>query len=150
MYEFRSFVIDGGLASYGPPVPPFYRDVAGHVDKILRGAEPGALPVQQPMRFELIFNLKKAKALGLSIPPSPLARADEVKFLCTLLHMLTSLVTFGLALHDKEQRNVAALPQPNERRGEQALDTGLDSPGPMFTQSRPLYCSAVNRTIGHT
>jgi putative ABC transport system substrate-binding protein len=78
IYELRTFVIDGGLVSYGPPVLPFYRDVAGYVDKILGGAKPGDLPVQQPTKFELIFNLKTAKALGLSIPPSLLVRADEV------------------------------------------------------------------------
>ena len=78
IYELRSFVADGGLVSYGPPVLPLYRDVAGYVDKILRGAASGDLPVQQPTKFELIFNLETAKALGLSIPPSMLARADEV------------------------------------------------------------------------
>jgi putative tryptophan/tyrosine transport system substrate-binding protein len=78
IYEFRPFVTDGGLISYGPPVLPFYRDVAGYVDKILRGAAPGSLPVQQPTKFELVINLKTAKALGITIPPNLLARADEV------------------------------------------------------------------------
>ena len=78
IYEFRPFVTDGGLVSYGPPVLPFYRGAAGYVDKILRGAAPGSLPVQQATKFELVINLKTAKTLGITIPPTLLALSNEV------------------------------------------------------------------------
>jgi ABC-type uncharacterized transport system substrate-binding protein len=78
MYGFREFVDAGGLIAYGVNVPYLCRRAAVYVDKIIRGATPAELPVEQPTRFELIINLKTAKALGVEIPPILLARADEV------------------------------------------------------------------------
>ncbi len=78
MYEFSSFVSDGGLMSYGPSLPDMARRAAYFVDRILKGAKPADLPVEQPTRFYLVVNLKTAKALGLTIPPSVLIRADQV------------------------------------------------------------------------
>ena len=78
IYSAREFVDDGGLLSYGPNHRELFRRAATFVDKILRGARPADLPIEQPTRFELVVNLKTAKALGLTIPPSILARADQV------------------------------------------------------------------------
>ena len=78
IWETAAFVRDGGFLSYGPSFPDMYRRSAGYIAKILRGAKPSDLPIEQPIKFEFAVNLKTAKALGLEVPPSLLARADEV------------------------------------------------------------------------
>jgi len=78
IYDGRQFAALGGLISYGTSLPAVYRQLATYAGKILNGAKPADLPVQQPATFELVVNLKTAKALGLTIPQSILARADDV------------------------------------------------------------------------
>ena len=78
IYPYRLFVSDGGLMCYAPQILEQYRDAASYVDRIFRGEKPADLPVQQPSKFELIINAKTANALGLTVPPAMLARADEV------------------------------------------------------------------------
>ena len=78
MYDLREFVEAGGLMAYGPSLPDLFKRAAYYVDRILKGARPGDLPVEQPVKFELVINLKTTKTLGLSLPPSLLFQANEV------------------------------------------------------------------------
>jgi putative ABC transport system substrate-binding protein len=78
IYAFRIQAEDGGLVSYGPETSDLYRRAASDIDRIFRGASPAEMPIQHPTKYELVINLKTAKALGLDVPQSVLARADEV------------------------------------------------------------------------
>jgi putative ABC transport system substrate-binding protein len=78
IYEYKRLARDGGLMSYGPDQSEAAAIAASMMDRILKGAKPAELPVQQPTKFELVINLKTAKALGVTVPPALLARADEV------------------------------------------------------------------------
>jgi putative ABC transport system substrate-binding protein len=78
VYPYRFFTVSGGFISYGVHLADLYKRTAGYVDRILNGAKPADLPVQNPTKYELVINLKTAKALGITVPPALLARADEV------------------------------------------------------------------------
>ena len=78
IFDAREFVDVGGFMSYGPNLDDIYRLLASHVDQILKGAKPGAIPIEQPTKFELVINLKTAKALGLAVPQSLLVAVDHV------------------------------------------------------------------------
>ena len=77
-YPLRQFVADGGLISYGADAINFYRQAAGYIDRILKGEKPAEMPVQTATKYEMVINLKAAKAIGLTVPPSMLSRVDDV------------------------------------------------------------------------
>ena len=78
VYPFRYMATEGGLIAYGPEIIDQFRRAASYVDRVLRGEKPADMPVQAPTKYELVINLKTAKALGLDVPPTVLARADEL------------------------------------------------------------------------
>src|SRR5262249_3433352 len=78
IYSFRIHAVEGGLLSYGPATTDLYRRAASYVDRVLKGEHPADLPGQAPVKYELVINVRTAKALGLEVPPTLLARADEV------------------------------------------------------------------------
>jgi putative ABC transport system substrate-binding protein len=78
VYPYRFYVEGGGLISYGPDLPGLFQQAAGYVDRILKGDKPADLPVQAPTKYELVINMRAAKAMGLDVPPAVLVRADEV------------------------------------------------------------------------